>query len=408
MPILRNIGQLVTCEDLHTQDTLPPQRGAAIAWEDGKIKWVGEDSSIPAEFSNHEEHDADGQLVVPGLIDCHTHLAFGGWRADEFARRIRGESYLQIAREGGGIKSTVRKTRAASTTSLLERCQHFLDDIQRLGVTTIECKSGYGLSVDEEIKLLNVYSELREHRAIRIISTFLGAHVVPDEFAGDPDGYVDLVINEMLPIVSRDNLASFCDVFVEEGAFTVERSRKILLAGKQHGMRPKLHADQLSDGGGAALAADVGAVSADHLEHTSIAGMRAMADAGVVAVALPLASLYLNEKPFNGRKFIENGVRVAVATDFNPGSAPSYHLPLAMTLACTMNRLTPGETLKGVTLFAAHALGLSRSIGSIEVGKQADFTIVAADSVDHWMYHFTPNHVSASFVNGAPLSRLQP
>lgn len=406
MPILRNIGQLVTCEGMDQQEAGPAHKDAAIVWQEGKIKWVGADAEIPTGFGDEIEYDADGQLVVPGLVDCHTHLAFGGWRADEFARRIRGESYLDIAKAGGGIKSTVRKTRAASSDALEERCSSFLDEILKLGVTTIECKSGYGLSVEEELKLLRIYDRLRKTRKIRIVSTFLGAHVVPDEYSGDPDGYVDLVINQMLPAVARDTLASFCDVFVEEGAFNIERSRAILNAGKELGMRPKLHADQLTDGGGASLAAEVGAVSADHLEHTSKSGMRAMAEAGVVAVALPIASLYLREQPFNGREFIEQGVRVAVATDFNPGSAPSYHLPLAMTLACTMNRLTPGEVLKGVTLFAAHAIGLSRSIGSIEIGKQADLAVVAADSVDQWMYNFVPNSVTASFVNGHRLTDL--
>ena len=400
MPILRNIGSLVTCTGMKSQDCGVAITDAAIAWRAGKIVWVGKNSEIPSELQGEDEHDADGCLVVPGLIDCHTHLAFGGWRSDEFSQRVRGESYLEIAKAGGGIKSTVRKTRAASEDDLQDRCLAFLGEIQKLGVTTVECKSGYGLSVAEELKLLRVYQSLRKIQPLRIVSTFLGAHVVPEEFSGNADGYVDLIINEMLPAVADDNLASFCDVFVEEGAFDIARSRRILTAAQQKGMRAKLHADQLSDGGGAALAAEVGAISADHLEHTPRSGMKAMANAGVVAVALPIASLYLDERPFDGRQFVDEGVRVAVATDFNPGSAPSYHLPLAMTLACTMNHLTPTQVLKGVTLNAAHAIGLSRSIGSIEVGKQADLALVSADSVDQWLYHFVPNAVTASYVNG--------
>lgn len=399
MPVLRNIGELVTCSGMDTQDAGVRISNAAVAWEGERIKWVGPDTDLPVDQYG-EEIDAQGQVLIPGLVDCHTHLAFGGWRDDEFARRSRGESYLDIARAGGGIKSTVKKTRAASHDHLLQRCTDFLREMRSLGVTTVECKSGYGLSVDEEIKLLQVYKSLRDIQPSRIVSTFLGAHVVPAEFDGNIDGYVNLIVNEMLPAISKDNLASFCDVFVEEGAFDLDRSRRVLEAGRDHGMRPKLHADQLSDGGGALLAAEVGAISADHLEHTGSSAMKAMASAGVVAVSLPIASLYLREKPLDGREFVANGVRVAVATDFNPGSAPSYHLPLAMTLACTMNRLTPEQALKGATLYAAHAIGLSKSVGSIEIGKRADFAILAADSIEHWLYHFVPNSVTATYING--------
>ncbi|NND73282.1 MAG: imidazolonepropionase [Rhodothermales bacterium] len=403
MPILRNISELVTCSGMDSQDAGERIRRAAIVWKGGKIVWVGSEDELPTGLDDEIEFDANKNMVVPGLIDCHTHLAFGGWRADEFGQRAMGASYLEIARKGGGIKSTVAQTRAASSDTLVNRCLEFLKEINKLGVTTIECKSGYGLSTADEIKLLNVYDKVRRLQRVRMVSTFLGAHVVPDEFESNPDAYVDLIIEEMLPTISEKGLASFCDVFLEDGAFNLDRSKKILEAAKKLGMRPKLHADQLSDGGGANLAAEVDAISADHLEHTSREGIRAMARAGVVAVSLPIATLYLRQPPLNARDFIEEGARVAVATDFNPGSAPSYHLPLALTLACTMNRMTPEEALKGATLFAAHAIGMSRTIGSIEIGKQADFTLVAADSVDQWFYHFVPTCVTQTYINGDTL-----
>jgi imidazolonepropionase len=275
----------------------------------------------------------------------------------------------------------------------------------RFGVTTVECKSGYGLTLDDELKLLRVYQQLKREFAGTLVSTFLGAHVVPPEFREKRSEYVRLVCEQMIPAVAAEKLAAFCDVFVEQGAFTPDEARTFFAAAKAHGLRPKLHADQLADGGGARLAAEVGAISADHLEFASDDGLKAMAHAGVFAVLLPLATLYLRQPPLDARRCFSAGVPVAVATDFNPGSAPSYHLPLAMTLACTMNHLTPALALRGATITAAKAIGLDREVGSLEPGKRADFILVDADSVEHWLYHFRPNAVTAVYVGG---ERVEP
>jgi imidazolonepropionase len=391
MPVLRNIGQLATCRSAGGQGAIHPIHDAALVWNGPIFQWAGPESELPAQFQNLTSIDARRCLVIPGLVDCHTHLAFGGWRADEFEQRIQGKSYLDIARAGGGIMSTVARTRAASPPSLKERCRGFLEEIVRLGVTTIEAKSGYGLDVENELKLLRVYRELGESSSVDIIPTYLGAHVVPPEFRDRRAEYVDLVTDRMIPAIAQEGLADFCDVFVEESAFTVEEARRILLRARQAGLGLKLHADQLTSGGGAELAAELQAASADHLECISDGGVAALAAAGTVAVSLPLASVYLNHAPLPARKLIDAGAAVAVATDFNPGSAPSYHLPLAMTLACTIQRMVPAEVLKGATLLAARAVGREAVTGSIEVGKRADFAVIDAPDVSHWLYHFRPN-----------------
>jgi imidazolonepropionase len=407
MPVLRNVGLAVTCAAAGGQDAIHPIPRAALAWDDGRILWIGEERELPAAYVSMPTEDAGGRLLIPGLIDCHTHLAFGGWRAEEFERRLRGESYLDIARAGGGIASTVRATRVATADALAARARTTLDAMARLGVTTVECKSGYGLDRDSELKLLEVYEALASPisspstaQPLRLISTFLGAHVVPAEYRERREHYVDLLCHELIPEIARRGLASFCDVFVEDTAFSLDEARTILRAGQAHGLRSKLHADQLHDGGGAALAAEVGAVSADHLEHVSDDGIARMREAGVVAVSLPIATLYLHAPPMPARRLIEAGVPVAVATDFNPGSAPSYHLPLALTLACTMQRMTPAEALKGATLYAARALALEQDIGSLEPGKSADFALIDAPDVTTWLYHFQPNACAATWVRG--------
>ncbi|WP_456428244.1 imidazolonepropionase [Rhodocaloribacter sp.] len=400
MPVLTNIATLYTCAAPGGQGAVHAIADAALVWEGETIRWVGAEAELPAAYAAAERLDAGGALVIPGLVDAHTHLAFGGWRAGEFEMRILGKSYLDVARAGGGIASTMRRTRAASEDELFERCLGFLGEMARLGVTTVECKSGYGLTLEDELKLLRVYRRLAGAQPLGIVATFLGAHVVPPEYRDDRAAYVRLLCDEMIPRVAGEGLAEFCDVFVEETAFHADEARRIFAAAKRHGLRPKLHVDQLGDGGGAKLAAEVGAVSADHLEYTSEAGMRAMAEAGVVAVSLPLATLYLRQKPMDARAFLDAGAAVAVATDFNPGSAPSFHLPLALTLACTMNRLTPAEALKGATHYAARAIGREDRIGALEPGKQADFVLLDAESVNHWLYHFRPNAARATYVRG--------
>ncbi len=391
MSVLRNIGLLATCRPAGGQGEVHPVPNAAVAWDGDTIRWVGPEAALPAEFARGESLDAAGRLVVPGLVDCHTHLAFGGWRADEFEMRLQGVGYLDIARAGGGIMSTVRATRAASDAELLARATAALEGMRRLGVTTVECKSGYGLDLATELRLLRTYRSLAATQPTRLVPTFLGAHVVPAEHRADRQAYLRLLVEEMIPAVAAEGLARCCDVFVEDTAFSVDEARTIFRAGKAAGLAPKLHADQLSAGGGAELAAEVGAWSADHLECSSDAGIAAMAAAGVVAVSLPIATLYLRQQPMPARRFIEAGVPVAVATDFNPGSAPSWDLPLAMMLACHLQRMTPAEALKGATSIAARAVGLGGKAGEVSVGCRADLAVIDSPDVNHWLYHFRPN-----------------
>jgi imidazolonepropionase len=401
MKVLGNIGQLATCRAEGGQGDIHPIADAAVGWDDeGVIRWIGPEKALPAEYERAERLDAGGRLVIPGLIDCHTHLAFAGWRAGEFVQRIQGKSYIDIAKAGGGIASTVRETRAASEEQLADGAARFLDEMLSLGVTTVECKSGYGLSEESELKLLRVYRRLAKKHPVRLVPTFLGAHVVPTEFRENRAGYLDLLTERLIPAIARERLARCCDAFVEESAFSVDEARRILQAGQKAGLAAKLHADQLTSGGGAELAAEIGAVSADHLECVSERGIAALRDAGVVAVSLPLATMYLGQQAMPARRLIDSGVAVAVATDFNPGTAPSYHLPLALTLACTLQRLTPSEALKGATIYAARAVGLEAEIGSLEAGKAADFAVVDASDVDLWLYHFRPNACTMTFAGG--------
>ncbi|HEV8357059.1 MAG TPA: imidazolonepropionase [Gemmatimonadales bacterium] len=404
MPLLSNIGSLARCLPSDLQAEIHRIPAAALAWEGETIVWVGPEADIPEQVRDWPREDAGGRLVVPGLVDCHTHLAFAGWRAEEFEQRILGRSYLDIAAAGGGIASTVAKTRAATTEALTARCREHLAGMARLGVTTVEAKSGYGLSEEHELRLLGIYRELGAGPQ-RIVATLLAAHLVPAEYCDRRAEYLELVAGRIVPSAARERLARFCDVFVEEGAFTVAEARAILEAGKRHGLRPKLHADQLSSSGGAELAAEVGAASADHLERVSEEGVRRLARADVVAVSLPFATLYLGASPLPARRLLDAGVRVAVATDFNPGTAPSYHLPMAMTLACTLQRMTPAEVLKGATIVAARAIGLQAEVGSLEAGKSADFAVIDADSVEQWLYHLRANACVRTVARGVELWR---
>ncbi|MGM0545575.1 MAG: imidazolonepropionase [Bacteroidota bacterium] len=400
MPVLTNIGFLATCKEQGQQDEIHPIKNAAIAWENETIVWVGQEKALPEKYAEEEAFDAEDKMVVPGLIDCHTHLAFGGWRPDEFAMRVQGKSYLEIAKAGGGILSTVKDTREATEDELFKKASGFLQEMAKLGVTTVECKSGYGLSVEDELKTLWVYRRLAEDQPLSIVPTFLGAHTIPPEYKDDREGYIDLVVEEMIPVVAEQNLAEFCDIFTEESAFTVEESRRILLAAKAAGLTPKLHADQLTSCGGAELAAELKAASADHLEKISDEGIQAMAEAGVVGVTLPLASLYTQEEFLDCRRLVEGGVEVAVATDFNPGSAPSYDLPLAMMLTCNHGRLTPAEVLKGATMYAAKAIKRDVKLGSIEQGKVANFAVIDAPDPNFWMYHYRGACCVGLFIEG--------
>ena len=391
MTILRNIGQLATCPADAVQQDAGLINDAALVFEGHQVSWVGRESELPALFSGHESLDCGGRLVIPGLIDCHTHLCFGGWRGDEFEMRLQGHSYQEIAAAGGGIKSTVAATREQSAEQLLEKAQRSLEGMLDLGITTVECKSGYGLEQATELKQLQIYHQLNDLQPVDLVPTFLGAHMVPAEYAQDREAYIRLLCDVLIPEVSEKKLARFCDVFVEQGAFSLEEAATILRAASKAGLGLKVHADQLSNGSGAKLAAAVGAVSAEHLEYADPEGIKAMARAGTVAVSLPLASLYLCERYMPARDMLDAGVRVAVATDFNPGSAPSYHLPLAMTLACLNQKMTPQEVIMGATTIAARAISKEKSTGSLLPGFTADIAIIDSTSVNHWLYHFRAN-----------------
>ena len=391
MPVLGNIGQLATCPPDGPQSNAGLINNAAVAFREYRIEWVGSEADLPAEYHDEDRFDCEGKLIIPGLIDCHTHLCFGGWRGDEFEMRLQGRSYQEIAAAGGGIASTVKATREASLELLVRRASGFLDAMKALGVTTVECKSGYGLNEKDELKQLEVYRQLSDTHELELVPSFLGAHIVPPEYTDRREEYINLLCDNLIPTVASKGLAEFCDAFVEGGAYTVEEGEKILSTAKKHGLGIKLHADQLSSGGGAQLAARMGAVSAEHLEYIDEAGMKALAQAGTVAVSLPLASMYLKEPFLPARELIEAGVPIAVATDFNPGSSPSFHLPLAMLQACLYQEMTPQEVLKGATTIAARAISRHDQIGSLLPGYQADIALIDVPSLNQWMYHFQPN-----------------
>lgn len=391
MTVLHNISQLATCPFVNAQQDAGLIDNAALVFEDNQIIWTGQESQLPKSYAEHEFVDCGQRLVIPGLIDCHTHLCFGGWRGDEFEMRLQGHTYQEIASAGGGIRSTVMATRSEPAGQLIEKTLSLLENIMDLGVTTLECKSGYGLEPETELKQLRVYQQLARQQPVELIPTFLGAHMVPDEYQGNRYQYIRLLCDQLIPAVTNQKLARFCDVFVEEGAFNIEEAREILMAARQAGLELKLHADQLSNGGGAQLAAELGAVSAEHLEYVDKKGIEALAKAGTVAVSLPLASLYLREPYLPARAMLEAGVSVAIATDFNPGSAPSYHLPLAMTLACINQQMTPQEVLMGSTTVAARAVATQTRLGSLLPGFEADIAIMNAPTLNHWLYHFQAN-----------------
>ncbi|MGG3875028.1 imidazolonepropionase [Brevibacillus laterosporus] len=376
----------------------------AVAVVDGRIVAVGREEEVQKQIQGADistEWDAKGKLVTPGLIEPHTHLVHGGSREHELSLKLNGASYLEILEKGGGILSTVRATRAATEEELFVKAKKSLDQMLQFGATTVEAKSGYGLSVKEELKQLRVTSALQKAHPVDLVSTFMGAHAVPTEYKGRTEEYVALVINEMLPEVKRSGLAEFCDVFCEHGVFSVEQSRAIMQAARKLGFRLKLHADEIEPLGGAELAAELGCISAEHLLAASDEGLLAMKEAGVVAVCLPATSFNLRlSKHARARKMIELGVPVALSTDYNPGSSPTESLQLVMTLGCLNLGLTPEEVLTAMTINAAHAIGRAEQVGSLEVGKQADLVIYDADNLAYLPYHFGINHVKTVVKNG--------
>ncbi|BAH45206.1 imidazolonepropionase [Brevibacillus brevis] len=376
----------------------------SIWLEDGVIQRVGTDEDLALHYRDrtHEAQiiDASGKLVTPGLIDPHTHLVHAGSRQNEFNMRLNGATYMEIMNNGGGIHSTTAATRAATHEELFAQSKQRLDQFLLHGVTTVEAKSGYGLTLEDELKQLEVAKQLNEAHPIDIVSTFMGAHAVPREYKENPDAFVDMVIEEMIPEVARRKLAVFNDVFCERGVFTPEQSRRILEAGVRHGLLPKIHADEIEPYEGAELAASVGAVSADHLLRASDKGIEQMAEAGVIAVLLPGTAFFLMAESANGRKMIDRGVAVAISTDCNPGSSPTVSLPLIMNLGCLKMGMTPAEVLTAATINAAHAIRCAHEVGSLEVGKKADVTIFDVPDFMTLQYRYGINHVNTVIKNG--------
>jgi imidazolonepropionase len=366
----------------------------AIAAADGRIAWVGRVQELPGDphVLAREVRDAHGRWITPGLIDCHTHLVYAGNRAREFDLRLQGATYEEIARAGGGIVATVAATRDAPEAALVDASSRRVRRLIDEGVTTIEIKSGYGLRTDAELKQLRVARRLGEDARVTVRTTFLGAHAVPPEFRGRADDYVSTVCEEMLPAVAEAKLADAVDAFCEGIAFSPEQTARVFERSAALGLPVKLHADQLSDLGGAALAARFGALSADHLEHTSEAGVKAMAGAGTVAVLLPGAFYFLRETKLPPVRMLrDHGVPIAVSTDCNPGSSPMTSILLALNMACTLFRLTPEEALAGATCHAARALGMAATHGTIEAGKACDLAVWAVDSPAELAYALGAN-----------------
>jgi imidazolonepropionase len=375
-----------------------------VAVKDDRIIYVGR-GSLPSDIEVDENTiiiNGKGKTVTPGLIDSHTHLVHGGSREHELSMKLQGKGYLEILAAGGGIHSTAKATEKASFEELYEKTRKSLDVMLSFGVTTVEAKSGYGIgSFETELKQIAVANKLNEDYPVDIVSTFMGAHAVPEEYKDNSDGFVDKLINEMIPEIAEKRLAKFCDVFCEEGVFSVEQSRSILNAAKKNGLIPKVHADEIVSLGGAELAAEVGCISAEHLIGASDQGIRDMAKKGVIAVLLPGTSFNLQKgTAARARKMIEENVPVALSTDYNPGSCPSENLQLMMTLASLTLKMIPEEVIVGVTINAAAALGIEDSVGSLEVGKMADITIFDVPNLDYMIYHFGINHTDTVVKKG--------
>lgn len=408
--LIRNIGLLQTPvgSGRHCgaqQGENQKLKNAAVLCEDGVITAIAENGALPAGSEGAAVYDAGGRLVTPGLVDAHTHLVFGGWRQGEIPLKLRGAGYLDILRAGGGILDTVRHTRAASEEELLEKSRAFLDEMLALGVTTCEIKSGYGLDLETELKQLRVVRRLNQEHPVDAAATFLGAHAIPDEYKGRADAYIDMLCGTVIPRVAQEKLAEFCDVFCEDSVFNVEQSRRVLEAGKEHGLRPKIHADEIEEIGGAVLAGEVGAVSAEHLIATGERGMESMRRGGVIACLLPQTSFYLGKAFAPARRMIELGIPVALASDFNPGSCPSFNLQLSVNLGVLRYKMLPEEVLTAVTVNAACACGRERLCGTLEVGKKADLVVWDAPDWEMVCYRFGSNMAKAVVKNGKVFER---
>ncbi|HML68455.1 MAG TPA: imidazolonepropionase [Clostridia bacterium] len=373
---------------------------ASVLIDGETIVSITEEGALPPCPPDTVRLDAGGAFVTPGWVDAHTHLVFGGWRQHEIPLKLKGASYLDILQAGGGILDTVRQTRQISEDSLFDRAMGFLDEQLRFGVTTTEIKSGYGLDLENELKQLRVIRRLNEAHAMDVVPTCMAAHAVPPEFAGRADAYVDYVCETILPQVADEQLARYCDVFCETGVFSVAQSRRVLETARSLGLGLKIHADEIDAFGGAQLAGELGAVSAEHLIATDERGIAALSAGGVTACLLPQTSLYLGKNFARAREMIAQNVAVAIASDFNPGSCPSLNLQLSANLAYLRYRMTPEETLSALTLNAACAIGLGEQLGTIEPGKQADLTLWNTDGMEMLCYRMGSNQVKAVVKRG--------
>ena len=405
--ILKNIGKLVTMqgssnfkvkEEMNNTQII---EDAYIAVKNGKILAIGVGDVFGNIIGpNTQIHDAQGLLVTPGLIDSHTHLVHGGSRENEFSMKLNGIPYIEILKNGGGILSTVKSTRESSKEELYQKAKKSLDRMLEFGVTTIEAKSGYGLELNTEIKQLEVAKLLDKTHPIDLVHTFLGAHAILQEYKENHKGYIDILVDEMLPKIKNMGLAEFCDVFCEEGVFSIEESEYILSSAKKMGYKLKIHADEIESLGGAELAAKLGCISADHLMAASDKGIKMMVENKVVANILPATSFNLNKNYADCRKMIDMGAIVSLSSDYNPGSCPSENLQFVMQLGCLHLNMTPNEVLTSVTINAAYAIDRADEIGSLEVGKNADFVVFDAPNVEYLMYHFGINHTQRVYKNG--------
>ena len=405
--IIKNIGKLVTMENSffprigNQMNELTILENAYIAVVQGKIFQVGTgDDYKELVGENTVIDDASGMLVTPGLIDSHTHLVHGGSRENEFSKKLNGVPYIQILQEGGGILSTVNATKNATFDELYSKAKKSLDRMLEFGLTTVEEKSGYGLEFETEVKQLQVAHKLDKDHPVDLVHTFLGAHAVPVEYKSNSKAYIKLLVEEIMPKIKEMNLAEFCDVFCEEGVFSVEESEYILSKAKEMGYKLKIHADEIVPIGGAELASKLGCISADHLMAASDEGLKNMAENGVIANILPGTSFNLNKPSADARKMIDLNVPVSLSSDYNPGSCPSENLQFVMQLGCLNLNMTPNEVLSAVTINAAHCIDRANEIGSIEIGKKADIAIFDAPNVEYLMYHFGINHIDRVYKEG--------
>lgn len=405
--IIRNASQLVTCSGFSAKkgsemSDLHIIENSTVIITDGIITYVGKDADCPplSDYPGHKVIDATGKAVLPGFVDSHTHFVFGGYREEEFSWRMRGDSYMSIMERGGGIHNTMTATRNASFDELKETGRKRLDSMLRLGVTTVEGKSGYGMNKETELKQLEVMKVLNEEHPVDIVSTFMGAHATPAEYKGGEDAFLDYMIEDVMPEVKAGNLAECCDIFCEKNVFDIEQSRRYLSAARDLGFNLKIHTDEIVTLGGAELAAELKALSADHLLQASDKGIADLAKSGVVATLLPCTAFSLKEHYARGRYMIDSGCAVALATDLNPGSSFTNSIPLLFALACIYMQLSPEEAVIALTINGAAAVGRAGSIGSINVGKQGDLVILEFPSYKFLPYHIGMNIVEKVVKNG--------